>query len=132
LGEEPTQEGGVRYVNGGFKLRDSLGVYDPRAAGTGITEATHEGLDTLVHEIDETSYEEYTYSGNRVQGAIIWTSAAKTLKIREEAYTYSGGRISQVVTTQYNGSGASVMQMTETYTYGPGSLVATITRTKVP
>lgn len=98
-------------------------------AGGGITEAEHEALDTLVHEIDETSFDEVTYSGNKAMSYIVWTSAAKTLKIREEQYTYSGNKVSQVVTTQYDGVGAVEMTMAETYTYS-GSKVTSVTRTK--
>lgn len=127
---DPTEIGGIRHVGGAFRMKDSTGVFDPRSGGGGITESQHEVLDTLVHDIDETSYDEVIYSGNRISQYITWTSAAKLLKIREEQYTYgSGGKISQVVTTQYDGAGVVKMTMTETYTYS-GNKVSSITRTK--
>jgi hypothetical protein len=101
------------------------------STGGGISEAQHEALDTLVHDIDETSYEEYVYSGSKVTSAITWTSAAKTLKIREEQYTYSGSKVSQAVTIQYDGAGIEVMRTTEVYGFD-GSKVTSVTRTKVP
>jgi hypothetical protein len=98
--------------------------------GSGITEAEHELLDTLVHDIDETSYDDVTYGiGSRVDSYIVWANVAKLLKIREEQYSYSGSKISQVVMTQYDGTGAVKMTITETYTY-TGSKITSITRTK--
>ena len=127
---DPTEIGWIRHVGGAFRMKDSTWVFDPRSGGGGITESQHEVLDTLVHDIDETSYDEVIYSGNRISQYITWTSAAKLLKIREEQYTYgSGGKISQVVTTQYDGAGVVKMTMTETYTYS-GNKVSSITRTK--
>lgn len=128
---EPANEvGTVRSVNGEFHFRDSLGIFNPRTGGSGITEGQHEILDTLVHEIDETSYDEVIYgSGNRVSAYIIWETAAKLKKIREEQYTYVGGKVSQSVTIQYDGTGVAKMTMTETYTYS-GNRVTSVTRTK--
>lgn len=100
------------------------------SAGGGITEGQHEALDTLVHDIDETSYDEVTYLfGGRVSKYTVWTSAAKTMKIREETYSYVFGRVSQVVVVQYDGTGAVKMTMTEVYAYS-GSRVISVTRTK--
>jgi len=113
-----------------FQLRDSAGAFDPRSGGSGITEAQHEALDTIVHDIDESSYDEVTYgSGNLVSTYIVWETAAKLKKIREEQYTYSGSKVSQSVTIQYDGTGAVKMTVTETYTYS-GSRVTSVTRTK--
>jgi len=126
---DPTVVGGVRQVGGAFRFRDALGVFDPRTGGSGITEPQHEALDTLVHEIDESSYDEVVYSGNKVQTYTVWETAAKLKKIREETYSYSGNKVSQIVTVQYDGAGAVKMTMTEVYTYS-GSKVTSVTRTK--
>lgn len=100
------------------------------SGGGGISEAEHEKLDTLVHDIDESSYDEVTYgSGNRVSTYIVWETAAKLKKIREEQYTYSGNNVSQSVTIQYDGTGAVKMTMTEVYTYS-GNKVTSVTRTQ--
>jgi len=129
--DEPANEvGTVRSVNGEFHFRDALGIFNPRTGGSGITESQHEALDTLVHEIDESSYDEVTYgSGNRVSTYIVWETAAKLKKIREEQYTYSGNNVSQSVTIQYDGTGAVKMTMTEVYAYS-GNKVTSVTRTK--
>jgi len=128
----PVVNGEIRYVTGvGFRFYEE-GV-EKGLAGSGITGPQHESLDTLVHELDETSYEEVTYgTGSNPSSWIVWTSNAKTLKIREEQYTYlSSGRVSQVVAIQYDGSGSEVMRTTEVYTYVNGR-VSSIQRTKVP
>lgn len=121
-GNDPPSLGGLRLVDGAFRARDALGVFPLRGSG-GITEEQHEALDTLVHDIDESCYEEFTYDGSRVVSAIVWATSEKLLKIREEQYTYSSGRVSQLVVIQYNGSGVEVMRTTETYVYSSGRLV---------
>jgi hypothetical protein len=126
---DPTIAGALRYVAGSFRFKDSTGVFDPRSGGGGITEAQHEALDTLVHEIDETSYEEYTYSGSRVTDIIVWETSAKLKKIREENYTYSGNKVTQAVYKQYDGTGTLKMTVTETFNYS-GSKVTHIDRVK--
>jgi hypothetical protein len=104
---------------------------DLLASSSGITEAEHEGLRTLVHEIDQTSYEEIVYSGTDVTADIIWTDATKVKKIREELFTYgSGHRVLQAVTIQYDAAGAEQMRMTEDYTYLPNHRVANVQKTK--
>ena len=124
--------GAFNFNGAAFLLRDSLGTYDPRATGTGISVATHEDLDTLVHQIDETSYDELTYSGAQVTFYVTWTSAAKTQKVREEQYTYNTDKtVSQLVAIQYNAVGVENMRFTEAYTY-LNKRVQSITRTKVP
>jgi hypothetical protein len=126
--EHPTQNGELRYVDGvGFRFFEN-GV-EVGLAGSGITEGQHEGLDTLVHEIDETSFDEVIYTASFITQYIVWASPAKLLKIREEQYTYSAGMVSQVVTIQYDGTGAVQMTMTEQYTYS-GSRITSVTRTK--
>lgn len=126
----PAEEGQIRFLNNDIWGFVNGSVVSLTAGGSGITESQHEGLDTLVHEIDENSYDEVTYTGSDVTSYIVWTSAAKTRKIREEQYTYgTGHRVSQCVTTQYDGTGAVKMTMTETYTY-VNSRVNTVTRVK--
>lgn len=99
------------------------------AGAGGISEATHETLDTLTHEIDESSFEEYTYASGRVTNVTVWKTAAKLLKVREEQYTYTAGRVTQAVTIQYDGTGTVKMTMTEDYAYTAGQITS-VTRTK--
>jgi hypothetical protein len=97
---------------------------------TALTAANHLTLDQLVHAIVETSYEEYTYSGNQVTSIVVWQTPAMLVKVREELFTYSGTQVTQIVTKQYDGVGAVVETMTEVFTYS-GTQVADITRTFV-
>jgi hypothetical protein len=127
-GAIPDEVGTLVYFDGYFYMRDAYGVYNPRY-GTGISESEHEVLDTLVHEIDETSYDEVAYAGSSVVSYIVWASAAKLKKIREETYTYVSGKASHVVTKQYDDAGLVKMTMTEDYTYS-GSKVLSVTRVK--
>lgn len=94
-----------------------------------VTEADHENLDTLVHALSETSYTEVTRDGNgRVTDVIVWTSPAKTTKIRETTLTRTSDRVSQVVSKQYNGSGALLQTLTEGITRdGQGRYASTTT-----
>jgi hypothetical protein len=99
-------EGQVLYSDGGFKMRDSAGEFDPRTGG-GLSEAQHEALDTLVHAIAETSYLEVTRSGGFVTDVVIWTDSGKTKKVRELTnIVRTGGRIDSYDLIQYDGAGA--------------------------
>lgn len=90
--------------------------------GSGITPNQHEALDTLVHSLSETAYQELTYAGANLTTAIYWTDNTKTLKIRESSFTYSMGKVATSVTTQYNGAGTAVQTLTKTFTYSAGKL----------
>lgn len=126
----PDEVGEMRNNAGDFQFKDQHGTFNPRSGGGGgITEGQHEVLDTLVHEIDETSYDEVAYSGSNPTSYIVWETAAKLKKIREETYSYSSGKVSQIVTKQYDGAGTLKMTMTEVYTYS-GSKVTSVARTK--
>lgn len=83
----------------------------------------HRDLDQLVHNIAETSYEQFTYSGNRVTNAIIWTDSGMTTKIREEQFTYSGNKVATAITIQYDGAGSAVETLTETYSYSGNKVI---------
>jgi len=127
----PTEPGTLVYHDGYFYARDAYGAFNLRKSGVGLSEEEHETLDTLVHDIDETSYEEYTYSGPDITNVTIWTSVAKVKKIREEQYTYGvGHRVLQVVTTQYDSAGNTKMTMTENYTYTVNNRASTVARVK--
>jgi hypothetical protein len=102
----PTVDGSIRFAGDDFVGKTSTGVKSlTAAAGGGITEGQHEGLDRLTHRINESGYEEYTYSGQKLTGWILWTDSGKTTKIREEQYTWSGNKISTFVEIQYDGAG---------------------------
>jgi hypothetical protein len=117
--------------SGKLRFRDSenigsgLTLTDLASGSGGLNESTHESLDTLTHDINETSYEEITYSGNKVSTVIVWETSAKLKKIREEIYSYSGSKVSQVVIKQYDGSGVLKQTLTDTYTYS-GAKISSI------
>lgn len=120
----PTVNGELRYVSGvGFRF------FEEGAAVSLLTDARHRELYTLVHGVDETSYDEVIYSGNNITQYIVWTSVAKTLKIREDSMTYSGGKVTQVVSKQYDGAGVLVAQYTEDYSYS-GNKISSVARTR--
>jgi hypothetical protein len=126
-GQDPTEDGGVRYVDGDFLFRDQFGVFNPRST------SNHDDLDTLVHNISEDSFDQVTRVGPRVTNITTWTDSGMTLKIREQQFSYTGPRLTQVVTIQYDGAGLEVMRLTEDITYvGLSARVATITRTETP
>jgi hypothetical protein len=91
-----------------------------------VSADNHRLLDTLTHELDESYYEEYTYSGGYVSNATVWTSAGKTLKIREYDYTYGSGKMTGSVEKQYDGSGTLVETLTKTYAW-TGSRLTSVT-----
>ena len=122
----PTVNGAIRYVSGDIVAKLPSGVAS-LTTGSGLSTGQHEALDQLVHDIAEDSYEEVTYTGSRVDSIIVWTTAGKTQKIREELFTYTGTKVTLVVTKQYDGSGTLVKTMTETLSY-TGNKLDDITR----
>lgn len=100
----------------GVVLRDEFGNID----FNGLTEATHEDLDTLVHQIAEDSFTEVTYDAfARVTDIIIWSTPSKLLKIRESNVTYIGmsRRILTYTEIQYDAAGVEIARVETTYTY---------------
>lgn len=126
----PTINGEMRYLSGiGFQFREE-GV-TKSLSGTGLTEPAHEAIDSLAHELSETSYGEITRDGgDKIQDWIIWTSPAKTTKVRELNITRSLGRISTFVWKQYNGSGTLVQTLTGVITRDGSQRVQSITYTE--
>jgi len=96
------------------------------AGGGGLTEESHRILDTLIHELSEDNYEEYTRVANKVTNVTVWETSSKLKKIREEQYTYSGNQVTQEVDIQYDSAGVEKERLTITYAY-TGSLVTSAT-----
>lgn len=90
--------------------------------GSGISPAQHEALDTLVHKINETSYQEATYASGKLSVFTTWTDNLKTTKIREISLTYSGNQLATATIVQYNGAGAAVQTLTKTFNYTGSTL----------
>lgn len=75
------------------------------AGGGGLTESTHEALDTLTHNLSETHYLEVTRTSGRVTNVTMWTDNGKTQKVREVDITRTSNRVSSYSIKQYDGSG---------------------------
>jgi hypothetical protein len=111
---DPTEVGAFRFNGETFRLRDANGVFDPRTGGSGITEGQHETIDSLVHELAETSYTEVARTAGRVSSVAVWTDGTKTKKIRETTITRDAGRVSVVVEKQYDAAGTLKQTLTHT------------------
>ena len=97
-GGEPTEDGGVRYVDGSLLGRDSTGLFNLRS-GSGLTEAQHRILRQLIHFIDNGpaegfasgAYRETLPTASAFPTSIIWwESSSKLKKIVEKLITYTG------------------------------------------
>lgn len=108
----PAANGEIRYLNGlGFQFREE-GV-TKSLTGTGLSESAHEALDSLVHELSETSYGEVTRDGGgKITDWVVWTSAAKITKVRELNLTRALNRLATFTWKHYNGSGVLVQTLT--------------------
>lgn len=100
---------------------------DSEISAGGITEEQHETLDTLVHNLAESSYEEITRAGGQVTSAIVWETSDKLKKIRETSISRSGGQISSIVEKHYDATGTLKVTMTGTVSRSVGGQVETIT-----
>lgn len=87
--------------------------------GDGPLSGAHRGYDQLVHNIAETAFTEFIYSGTFLTDKIIWTNNLKTTKIRETNYTYLGNRINTITKKQYDDLGVLIVgeTLTDTYTF---------------
>jgi len=127
----PSNEGQVRKHNNDLVVYIGGSVKSLTASSSGISEPDHEALDTLVHDINESSYDEITRSGRRVTKVTTWSDSSKVLKIREVDLSYTGSRLAQSITYQYDASGSVSQTLTETFSYIGGSRrVSSITRVK--
>lgn len=119
------QDPGSAYVHGGTYQTLDDHIKDATAhssAGGGITEAQHENVDTLVHNLSEDMYEEYVYSSGKVSDIITWTDSGKTIKIRETNFAYTGNKVTAETVKQYDGSGVLKVTLTGTYNYTGNTL----------
>lgn len=110
-------------------VEEAIGDLDSAISDSGLTETQHEALDRLTHQINESSYDEVTYTSGKATNYTTWTNSGKTTKIREEQYTYTGSKITQVITIQYDNTGTEKERLTESYTYS-GNNVSNVTRVK--
>lgn len=123
-GAGPTLAGAFNFDGTAFVMRDSTGNFNPRTGGSGITAAQHEVIDSLVHELAETSYIELTRSAGQVTDVITWETAAKLKKVREANITRASGQVSVVVEKQYDGAGSLAQTLTYTITRSGGQVAS--------
>lgn len=122
--------------NGTNPLRDgkecAIAFFFISSSG-GITEPEHEDLDTIAHNIVETSFDEVTYDSiGRPTNYTIYTDVTKTTKIRECILTYTGSRVTQFDEIQYNAAGTETYRIVEVPTYdGATTRILSITRTRI-
>lgn len=115
-----------RHDDGGWVLKD---VRSPTESAL-VSETYHTALDSLVHDLAETSYVEFTRDGNGlVTDAITWASAAKLVKVREVNVTRTSGVVTQVVEKHYNTAGTVALQTLTSVIARSGGLVSSITPT---
>jgi len=112
----------------GLAYNSTSKQFEPQTFAGGYNSVTHRNEDQLVHDIAETSFEEFTYAGNKVTSIIVWTTAGKTQKIRETLFTYTGSKVATTTTKQYDGAGTLIVgeTLTETFAYS-GNQVADVT-----
>jgi len=138
---DPPTVGEVRYNGSAFRMRDSVGVFDPRNAGSGISATQHAALRQLIHFIEDGGPAETFASGAFYEmlpvgpfptSYIWWESAALLKKIVEETVVYNGNKT--IATDQwkiYDTDGVTVLTtVTDTMTY-TGVFEASRTRTIV-
>lgn len=93
---DPAYEGTARYVDGAWRLKDSIGVFDPRQGGTGMTPDDHRTLPQLIHFLDEGPAKGYTSGATKtVTGGLFptlveWRRQDGTLLV-DKTITRSGG-----------------------------------------
>lgn len=119
------QDPGAAYTHSGTYNTLDDHIQDATAhssAGGGITEAQHEDLDTLVHNLSEDMFEEFIYTGARVDDIIVWTNSGKTTKIRETNFSYTANKVTTEVIKQYDSGGILKVTLTGTYNYTGNTL----------
>lgn len=135
----PTQDGALNYDGTSFVMRDSLGNFNPRSGGSGISAAQHKALRDLIHFIDDGpadgfasgAYKETTYSGILPTTQIWYEDSGKTQKIVELAVTYTGILPTTEVWKMYDTDGVTLLlTVTDAITYA-GVFETTRTRTWV-
>lgn len=118
---EPTEEGQVRIYNNDIIAYINGGTHS-LTTGSGLSEGSHEVLDTLTHWLSEDNYQEMVRSGGKVTNAIHWTDSGKTTKIREVVVTRSAGKVSQIDLIQYDSGGSEKHRLTGVITRTSGKV----------
>ena len=125
---DPTDVGGIRFVNGSYRMRDAQGVFNPR----NMTEVAHQAIRQLIHFVDEgpangflsRAFKEVLPAGSPFPTSIAWyEDASKAKKLVEKLITRSGGGATNIKPTPitwkiYDIDGATVLgSVTDTIAY---------------
>lgn len=123
---DPTVVGAMRSVSGRFRLRDDVGVFDPREAASGISETSHRTIRQLIHFIDSGpasgfasgAYEEIT-GGVFPTAYTWWESVSKLKKIVELLVTRNANQTPATEAWKvYDTDGTTVLAtVTDTWAY---------------
>ena len=112
---DPTVVGAVRFNGSAFRMRDSIGVFDPRSGGgSGLTAADHRTLLQLIHFIDEGPAEGFasgatkTVTGGVFPTQVLWRRA-DTTKLVEQNITWTGVFPTSIEWKVYDTDGTTVL-----------------------
>lgn len=123
-GASPTVAGAVTYDSGAgeFKLRDAIGVFNPRASA-GFTAEDHKALLQLIHFIDEGPAEDFatgatkTVTGGVFPTQVLWRRSDNT-KLVQQDVAWTGVVPTTVTWRVFGPDGTSVLAtVTDTITY---------------
>lgn len=122
---DPADERAMRYVGGEFRLKDSIGVFNPRSGG-GISQAQHKVLLDLIHFIDEGPADTFTTGATKTTTGTVfptqnlWRRSDST-KLVEQNITWTGAKPTTVEWKMYTTDGTTVLAtVTDTISYsGP-------------
>lgn len=122
----PTINGAVRFVSDDLVVKTAGGVKSlTAAAGGGITESQHDGLDDLVHWLAESHHLEVVRTSGKVTRVTAWTDSGKTTKVRElDNVVRSSGKISSYDLIQFDGSGTEKQRLAFSITRSSGKVAS--------
>ena len=133
----PSVAGGITFDGASFRMRDTIGTFNPRSAGSGLSESAHNALRQLIHFLDDGpgdgftsgAYKESTFSGAKLTQAIWYDDNTKVKKLVSLDVTYTGILPTTEVWKMYDTDGSTVLiTLTDAITYS-GVFEATRTRT---
>jgi hypothetical protein len=82
--------------------------------GSGLSEASHNLLDSLKHLIAENCRQRPTRVDGRITNITYWTDSDEDTKVREFIIARTGGKVSQIDVIQYDESGVEKVRITGT------------------
>lgn len=113
-GNDPVELGGVRLVDGDFRMLDSIGVFNPRDSSGAVAIANEELL-----EIDPNMVA-ITYAITRTAGKVTresWTQTANGREVKRIDYVYAGRLVTSETRTVYSLADGTTIVSSKTITY---------------